>query len=1178
VTKRDPDRLSARRRGTLAGCRRLAKLVVAPVVVALVAAVGVLAYFTSHGSGSASASTGTFTAATISAPSSVTTPSVTITWSVQAAMTPSSANSGITYTVQRQLNGGGYSALSNGGCSGSLAYNTASCTDTLPSSPTTGTYSYQVVAHYHTWTATSNAVTVTANLDQTPPSTTISSPVNGTSYSTSAFTAGCAPAGTGICGTASDSGLGNDGVTAVGVSIRNGAGKYWDGSGFTLSSETFQPVTSGGTASGSGAALWFYSFTPPADGSYTIDVKATDGAGNSTQAGSYTSATFTYDTTPPAISREVLADGPSSTAGFITQGGSYYAYAQVTDTGGSGVGAVSADLHTTTTGATSVAMSSSAGPWTIGGLSYNYRSTLQTANASLPESGNPYSFTINASDNVANSSSANGSVKVDDTAPATTDNTGTLGNGWFKTNQTVTLSPSDGSGSGVASTYYTSGSPTAATPTTSSTQGTSVALNGDGLWQVKYFSTDKVGNSETVETAGTVIRIDETSPTAPAVVPSGATYTNGGGTVYIRNGVSLTDAATDSTVNGASSGVASVQYLYCSGSSCTPSTSIGTSSSGPGYSVAWSSQPADGTYRIAAKVTDNAGNSATSTPVTVVIDNTPPATTDNSSTIGNGWKKSSQTVTLSPSDSGSGVANTYYTTDGSTPTTSSSMGTSVSLTSDGLYTIKYFSKDNVGNPEAVETAGTQIRIDTTNPTAGEVVTSGAYVNGATTYVKNGQAFTDTTTGDPTVNGASSGVASVQYLYCSGSSCTPSTSIGTSSSGPGYSVAWSSQPADGTYRIAAKVTDNAGNSATSTPVTVVVDNSGPTGSVTSPTANSTVQGTATVASSNAADAGSGLASVQFQYTTSGGSSWTNIGSAVTGSPWQASLDTTSLTNGSYDFRAVMVDNLGNSTTTATVASVTVNNTYSLSISNPAATNAVTAGSADTNAITVQLQLNGAGTGTYKGSAYAGNHAVSFSGSAMNAAPDGTTATPTSQTLSFNSSGQATIAASTFTFYAASSTAILTATDSGNSVAGTSVAFTISAGSAANYAWTSVTKTAGTLSTPCLFTCTDTGLGNNQSISAGVSITDAHGNIVSGIGSGHTVTITISQNQSNGSFTAPSTTQSPVTLTFPSTGAATTGSFTYKASNSGNWTDKLTATTPAAQAPPTYSTANMTLTKQ
>jgi hypothetical protein len=976
VTKRDPDRLSARRRGTLAGCRRLAKLVVAPVVVALVAAVGVLAYFTSHGSGSASASTGTFTAATISAPSSVTTPSVTITWSVQAAMTPSSANSGITYTVQRQLNGGGYSALSNGGCSGSLAYNTASCTDTLPSSPTTGTYSYQVVAHYHTWTATSNAVTVTANLDQTPPSTTISSPVNGTSYSTSAFTAGCAPAGTGICGAASDSGLGNDGVTAVGVSIRNGAGKYWDGSGFTLSSETFQPVTSGGTASGSGAALWFYSFTPPADGSYTIDVKATDGAGNSTQAGSYTSATFTYDTTPPAISREVLADGPSSTAGFITQGGSYYAYAQVTDTGGSGVGAVSADLHTTTTGATSVAMSSSAGPWTIGGLSYNYRSTLQTANASLPESGNPYSFTINASDNVANSSSANGSVKVDDTAPATTDNTGTLGNGWFKTNQTVTLSPSDGSGSGVASTYYTSGSPTAATPTTSSTQGTSVALNGDGLWQVKYFSTDKVGNSETVETAGTVIRIDETSPTAPAVVPSGATYTNGGGTVYIRNGVSLTDAATDSTVNGASSGVASVQYLYCSGSSCTPSTSIGTSSSGPGYSVAWSSQPADGTYRIAAKVTDNAGNSATSTPVTVVV----------------------------------------------------------------------------------------------------------------------------------------------------------------------------------------------------------DNSGPTGSVTSPTANSTVQGTATVASSNAADAGSGLASVQFQYTTSGGSSWTNIGSAVTGSPWQASLDTTSLTNGSYDFRAVMVDNLGNSTTTATVASVTVNNTYSFSISNPAATNAVTAGSADTNAITVQLQLNGAGTGTYKGSAYAGNHAVSFSGSAMNAAPDGTTATPTSQTLSFNSSGQATIAASTFTFYAASSTAILTATDSGNSVAGTSVAFTISAGSAANYAWTSVTKTAGTLSTPCLFTCTDTGLGNNQSISAGVSITDAHGNIVSGIGSGHTVTITISQNQSNGSFTAPSTTQSPVTLTFPSTGAATTGSFTYKASNSGNWTDKLTATTPAAQAPPTYSTANMTLTKQ
>ena len=62
------------------------------------------------------------------------------------------------------------------------------------------------------------------------------------------------------------------------------------------------------------------------------------------------------------------------------------------------------------------------------------------------------------------------------------------------------------------------------------------------------------------------------------------------------------------------------------------------------------------------------------------------------------------TVTLSPTDGGAGVAATYYTTDGSTPTTSSSQGTSVDLTSNGVYAINYFSVDRVGNAETVKTA------------------------------------------------------------------------------------------------------------------------------------------------------------------------------------------------------------------------------------------------------------------------------------------------------------------------------------------------------------------------------------------------------------------------------------------------------------------------------------------
>src|SRR5581483_12334802 len=99
------------------------------------------------------------------------------------------------------------------------------------------------------------------------------------------------------------------------------------------------------------------------------------------------------------------------------------------------------------------------------------------------------------------------------------------------------------------------------------------------------------------------------------------------------------------------------------------------------------------------------------------VDNTAPVTTDNTASIGSGWLKTNQTVTLTPTDSGgAGVAATYYTTDGSTPTTSSSQGTSISLTTDGVYTIKYFSVDNAGNSETVKTAGTVIHIDKTVPT------------------------------------------------------------------------------------------------------------------------------------------------------------------------------------------------------------------------------------------------------------------------------------------------------------------------------------------------------------------------------------------------------------------------------------------------------------------------------
>ena len=86
----------------------------------------------------------------------------------------------------------------------------------------------------------------------------------------------------------------------------------------------------------------------------------------------------------------------------------------------------------------------------------------------------------------------------------------------------------------------------------------------------------------------------------------------------------------------------------------------------------------------------------------ILLDTTPPTTT--ASPPGAVYN-TGQIVTLTCSDgSGSGCDKIYYTTDGSTPTTSSlvySAPINISVTT----ALKFFAKDHAGNSEAVETQG-----------------------------------------------------------------------------------------------------------------------------------------------------------------------------------------------------------------------------------------------------------------------------------------------------------------------------------------------------------------------------------------------------------------------------------------------------------------------------------------
>jgi hypothetical protein len=74
--------------------------------------------------------------------------------------------------------------------------------------------------------------------------------------------------------------------------------------------------------------------------------------------------------------------GNTSTGGFLAQGAQYYVYANaVGEPGGSGIATVTANVSVLTTGQTAVPLV--AGSYTVGGVTYGYRSAALTANGTI---------------------------------------------------------------------------------------------------------------------------------------------------------------------------------------------------------------------------------------------------------------------------------------------------------------------------------------------------------------------------------------------------------------------------------------------------------------------------------------------------------------------------------------------------------------------------------------------------------------------------------------------------------------------------------------------------------------------------------------------------------------------------------------------------------------------------
>jgi hypothetical protein len=150
---------------------------------------------------------------------------------------------------------------------------------------------------------------------------------------------------------------------------------------------------------------------------------------------------------------------------------------------------------------------------------------------------------------------------------------------------------------------------------------------------------------------------------------------------------------------------------------------------------------------------------------------------------------------------------------------------------------------------------------------------------------------------------------------------PSTSnaLCTDAGAPNTCARTTTAEADGRYDVRAVATDAAGNTRTSAVVTSrLVDNGGPVVTLADP--GSPLRGSVSL-SATASDP-AGVASVRIER--GSGGAWTTICTDATAS-YSCAWATTGVADGAYDLRAVAVDALGHSTTSAVVAARTVDNT-------------------------------------------------------------------------------------------------------------------------------------------------------------------------------------------------------------------------------------------------------------
>ncbi len=577
-------------------------------LVLTMSAVAASAFWSQPGTGAAAATTASLDAAAITAPGAGIN-SVTVTWSTQSSLNPSSAaNSSITYSVERKLDGGAWAAIASGGCSGVKPRGTTSCVD---APATAGSYSYRAVANFHTWTATSNEVgPVSFSIDTTPP----------------AVSALLTP-------TANGAGWNSTSPVAVALSAS-------DGSGSGVASLTYTIDGSDPTSSGSAAV---YTTALSIAATTTVKYFATDVAGNASSVSTQLVKVDTSAPNAPTLAFSALtnsyASGNTLFYRSAAASGAFTVTASATDAGS----AIASYAFPT------LPAGWSASPGALGVNTYSW----SPANPTAPSGAQ----NITATNNASLTSTATGlTLTSDNTAPT---GTITYTSGYYtSTSVSVGFSATDGSGSGVntstrllqraegtltASTGLCTGYGAFATVSGGSNPTSpfiDTTVTNAHCYQYRYLASDNVGAQGTI-TSADVAKVDTSAPPAPtAVTMTSATAAWGSspacgvtGTRYI-NAAGQAAVVITATIAAAEAG----ETVLFSATSEAPSpvTVTGTASPATGATTAAvtlnlsSASFGEGAITITARRQDAAGNqSGTASPINAAVKDTVAATPAN---------------------------------------------------------------------------------------------------------------------------------------------------------------------------------------------------------------------------------------------------------------------------------------------------------------------------------------------------------------------------------------------------------------------------------------------------------------------------------------------------------------------------------------------------------------------